>query len=142
MKTVRSKRHLSERAKSKRYNLDRRDRCNLFRLWPGHMMLNMDTGTELKRCSYNLDCWASPAILWETHWSPLFTPPKSKLENCLFSNINQLKKTTQFHMVESEVRQGIINKKTRLNILYSQWWKQLNILIYIKKTISIIGLRF
>ena len=93
-------------------NLDRKDQCNIFRLRTGHIMLNGHRN--------RIDPLVPPmcrhcGIHTETVEHHLFhcvnlrnlrknlLPSNPTLENCLYGNVNQLKKTSKFHIIASRV---------------------------------------
>ena len=96
-------------------NLDRRDQCNIFRLRTGHVMLNGHRNRidplfppMCRHCGYPYETVEHHLLYCEEliDLRKSLLPPNPTLENCLFSDTNQLKKTSQYHMVASRVGQG------------------------------------
>ena len=96
-------------------NLDRRDQCNIFRLRTGHVMLNGHRNRidplfppMCRHCGYPYETVEHHLLYCEEliDLRESLLPPNPTLENCLFSDTNQLKKTSQYHMVASRVGQG------------------------------------
>ena len=95
--------------------LDRRDQCNIFRLQTGHVMLNGHRNRidplfppMCRHCGYPYETVEHHLLYCEEliDLRESLLPPNPTLENCLFSDTNQLKKTSQYHMVASRVGQG------------------------------------
>ena len=92
--------------------LNRRDQCNIFRLRTGHVNLNFHRNRidplfapMCRHCMYPYETVEHHLLhcdrLVELRKNLL--PPNPSIENCLYSSANQLRKTSQFHIVASRV---------------------------------------
>ena len=93
-------------------NLDRKDQCNIFRLRTGHIMLNghrnridplvppmcRHCGNHTETVEHHLFHCVNLRNLRKN-----LLPSNPTLENCLYGNGNQLKKTSKFHIIASRV---------------------------------------
>ena len=96
-------------------NLERRDQCNIFRLRTGHIMLNGHRNRidplvppMCRHCGHPFETVEHHLLYCEEliDLRESLLPPNPTLENCLFSDTKQLKKTSQYHMVASRVGEG------------------------------------
>ena len=92
--------------------LARRDQCNIFRLRTGHVNLNFHRNRidplyapMCRHCMYPYET-VEHYLLYCNRLSELrdrLLPPNPTIENCLYSNSIQLKKTSQFYLEASRV---------------------------------------
>ena len=96
-------------------NLERRDQCNIFRLRTGHIMLNGHRNRidplvppMCRHCGYPFETVEHHLLYCEEliDLRQSLLPPNPTLENCLFSDTKQLKKTSRYHIVASRVGEG------------------------------------
>ena len=91
-------------------NLERRDQCNIFRLRTGHIMLNGHRNRidplvppMCRHCGYPFETVEHHLLYCEEliDLRQSLLPPNPTLENCLFSDAKQLKKTSQYHVQQN-----------------------------------------
>ena len=87
-------------------DLDRKDQCNIFHLRTGHIMLNGPLVPPMCRhCGYAYETVEHHLL----HCVSLrnirnnLLPSNPTLENCLYGNVSQLRKTSKFHILASRV---------------------------------------
>ena len=93
-------------------NLDRKDQCNIFRLRIGHTMLNgfrnrIDplVPPMCRHCCYAYETIEHHLLhgVGLRYVRNNLLPSNPTLENCLYGNVSQLKKTSKFHILASRV---------------------------------------
>ena len=96
-------------------SLARRDQCNIFRLRTGHINLNFHRNRidplfapMCRHCMHPYETVEHFLIYCDrlVELRKRLLPPNPTIENCLYSNSLQLKKTSQFYLEASRVYEG------------------------------------